>query len=202
MGVSSFHASCFDNYWDALSRLVTGPTAAEIKENKSLEERVKDTELQVASQCFSATSDPMPDPIHFFGNVSVRNGPRVERVQIQLDNPVSKAGNYVRLEAMRDVVVVMSVCPQDVPVSNGDTGNPGDTENPSEVHYEVLPRKGTKQDAATHDESQPGWDPGEGSNSKQAGSQAHGDPDEGSNSKQAESQAHDPAEGNSSEQAE
>jgi uncharacterized protein YcgI (DUF1989 family) len=49
---------------------------------------------------------------------------------VSFEGPLTKAGDYVVLEALRDVVVVMSACPQDILTING--------KNPVDAHFEVL----------------------------------------------------------------
>ncbi|KAF2437969.1 hypothetical protein P171DRAFT_424963 [Karstenula rhodostoma CBS 690.94] len=141
LGIKSHHASCFDNYWDALSRLQTGRNEAETRENNAQKDWVNDKELEVSVNDFCSDSNVFPDPIHLFGNVSMENGPQISGVYSKIKPPVSKAREYVRLEAMRDVVVVLSACPQvDLMINEPD-------KKPIEVHYEVLPRNNGEQDA-------------------------------------------------------
>ena len=68
-----------------------------------------------------------PPPFNLFMNVAV--GPANEVIR---DVPKSKPGDYIRLRAEMDVVVVLSACPQDVTIING----PDKT--PREVQYAVV----------------------------------------------------------------
>ncbi len=68
-----------------------------------------------------------PPPFNLFMNVAV--GPANEVIR---DVPKSKPGDYIRLRAEMDVVVVLSACPQDVTIING----PDRT--PREVQYAVV----------------------------------------------------------------
>lgn len=49
---------------------------------------------------------------------------------ISFELPVTKKGDDVVLEAVKDVVIVMSVCPQDMVSING--------EGPPDAHFQVL----------------------------------------------------------------
>ena len=51
----------------------------------------------------------VPAPLNLFMNI-----PWNDAGDISFDPPKTKAGDYVRLKAERDVVVVMSACPQDI----------------------------------------------------------------------------------------
>ena len=68
-----------------------------------------------------------PDPLNLFMNVPWEEGPVGG---VTYEPTVSKAGDLVELRAERDVVVVMSACPQDLVNING--GHPVD------AHYMVL----------------------------------------------------------------
>ncbi|KAJ4360527.1 uncharacterized protein N0V89_001092 [Didymosphaeria variabile] len=120
MRVRSYHQSCLDNYWFAFAKLAVGPTAEEIKQEKALKGRVKYTELMVALNAFFMAGDSIPDTLRLFRNV-------------QRDEPISKARNYARLEALQAVVVATGACPDDVCKSNGETNKL------FKVHYEVAP---------------------------------------------------------------
>lgn len=149
LGVRPHHVSCFDNYWNAFDRMATGPLAEDIRQMETMEDRVKDKELIVAVNAFSVTSDSFPDPLHLFRNMHIDHGPWVERVELELARPVSKAGDLVRFEAMRDVVVVMSTCPQDVLLSKGKSTEP------VQVHYEVIPKEGDEHGATNEGDHRP-----------------------------------------------
>lgn len=68
-----------------------------------------------------------PPPFNLFMNVAV--GPANEVLR---DAPRSKPGDYIRLRAEMDAVVVLSACPQDVTVINGPS------RTPREVQYAVV----------------------------------------------------------------
>lgn len=68
-----------------------------------------------------------PDPLNLFMNIPWSNS---DHGGITWEAPVSRAGDSVELKAERDLIVVMSACPQDVIKING--GQPVD------VHYEVI----------------------------------------------------------------
>lgn len=66
----------------------------------------------------------MPQPFNLWMNIPVKADYSIEWLP-----PVSKAGDYVEIEAVMDCVVVMSACPQDiVPINDL---------NPVEVHFVV-----------------------------------------------------------------
>ena len=69
-----------------------------------------------------------PASLNLFMNVPVASDGRVLR-----NPPASRPGDYVTLRAMRDLVVVLSACPQDITPING----PGLT--PKDVLIEVIP---------------------------------------------------------------
>ncbi|QIW98550.1 hypothetical protein AMS68_004068 [Peltaster fructicola] len=54
------------------------------------------------------TINSVPAPLHLFMNVPWAEG------ELSFDKPEGKEGDFVRFRAERDVVVVMSACPQDV----------------------------------------------------------------------------------------
>ncbi|MFO1150627.1 MAG: urea carboxylase-associated family protein [Alsobacter sp.] len=70
---------------------------------------------------------PAPAPLNLFMNI-----PWTAEGALSFDPPLCKAGDRVELRAERDVVVVLSACPQDlVPINGADCV-------PTEVHYEIL----------------------------------------------------------------
>jgi uncharacterized protein len=69
----------------------------------------------------------VPNPINFWMNVPVRDNDH-----LALEPPISKAGDYLALRALRDVVVVFSACPMDVTPVNGED------RTPRSVAYEIL----------------------------------------------------------------
>jgi uncharacterized protein len=81
--------------------------------------------LKAAMKAIGLGTPEVPSPFNIWMNIPV--GPDGST---SWEAPVSKAGDYVVLKAMIDVVAVMSCCPQDlVPVNAG---------APTEVHYQVL----------------------------------------------------------------
>ncbi|KAI5362023.1 hypothetical protein Slin15195_G056720 [Septoria linicola] len=61
------------------------------------------------------TINSVPAPLNLFMNIPWTHGG-----DISFEGPKGKAGDYIRLRAERDVVVVMSACPNDVNGINGD----------------------------------------------------------------------------------
>lgn len=72
-------------------------------------------------QLAMANDDVVPDPLNLFMNVVVNH-----RGGLDIQPPVSERGQYVVLEALCDLVVVMSACPQDMASTNA--GKPTDCE--------------------------------------------------------------------------
>ena len=69
----------------------------------------------------------VPDPLNLFMNAS-----RSRDQALELIPPVSRPGDHVVLRAERDVIVVLSACPQDmVPIN-------GPMMQPREVHVELI----------------------------------------------------------------
>ena len=62
-----------------------------------------------------------PPPLNLFMNTPVVTGGAIDRRA-----PVSKAGDFVRLKAMMDLLIVFSACPQDITPINGDLCQPQD----------------------------------------------------------------------------
>ena len=68
-----------------------------------------------------------PQPLNLWMNVSVD-----PEMKLSLVPPVSQAGDYVIVEALMDVYIVLSACPMDVTPVNGENCKPVD------VHYRKL----------------------------------------------------------------
>jgi hypothetical protein len=69
----------------------------------------------------------VPNPINFWMNIPIS-----ENERIALESPTSKAGDFVVLRALRDVIVIFSACPMDVtPINGADR-------TPKAVTFEVL----------------------------------------------------------------
>jgi uncharacterized protein YcgI (DUF1989 family) len=66
-----------------------------------------------------------PAPLNIFMNVPVHADGTLTR-----RNPETRPGDFVRLRAEMDLIVVMSACPQDITTINGD-------KTPRDVHYAV-----------------------------------------------------------------
>jgi hypothetical protein len=60
------------------------------------------------------TVNSVPAPLNLFMNI-----PWTQEGDISFDAPKGKRGDYIKLRAERDVVVVMSACPQDILEING-----------------------------------------------------------------------------------
>lgn len=73
---------------------------------------------------FDATS--VPNPLNLWMNIPVTN----DR-DISIGTPLSKAGDFVVLTALIDVIVVLSACPMDVTPINGED------KTPKPVHFKV-----------------------------------------------------------------
>ncbi|KAF2824491.1 hypothetical protein CC86DRAFT_371809 [Ophiobolus disseminans] len=117
LGVSGYHESCTDNFWDAVNALSTSGTLSSEEQDN-----IRDLIPKLGTR--------VPDPFNLFMNIPItRDGEGAKR-GVSFEAPVTKQGDYVVLEALRDVVVVMSACPQDVLTING--GRPVD------AHFEVF----------------------------------------------------------------
>jgi hypothetical protein len=75
------------------------------------------------------TVNMVPAPLNLFMNI-----PWDSDGNVKFDGPKSKKGDYVRLRAERDVVVVMSACPQDILDING--------KKPQAAHFIVEDNQG------------------------------------------------------------
>ena len=69
----------------------------------------------------------IPSPLNLFMNI-----PWTVAGDLSWQAPVSKEGDYVVLEALLDVVVAFSACPQDILPINGEQ------RQPTEAHFQVL----------------------------------------------------------------
>ncbi|KAF9734660.1 hypothetical protein PMIN04_004058 [Paraphaeosphaeria minitans] len=116
MGVYSHHGSCFDNYWDALFKLQASRKQKQSKENEAQNNWVKDQGLEVLVNDLCSNSNVFPVSLYLFSDGS-------------------QTREFVRLEAMRDMVIVLSVCLRNVPRLND-----ASMEKSFVVFYEVLPK--------------------------------------------------------------
>ncbi len=62
------------------------------------------------------------------------NVPVLDNSRIALNAPVSRAGDFIVLRALEDVVVIFSACPMDITPVNGED------RIPKSVAYEVMDR--------------------------------------------------------------
>ncbi|EUC35725.1 hypothetical protein COCVIDRAFT_112419 [Bipolaris victoriae FI3] len=117
LGVNEYHESCTDNFWDSLYSLSTSSSLSG-EEKKGLEM------LQ------GKLGSRVPDPFNLFMNIPITKEGEGAKRGVSFEEPKTKPGDYVVLEALRDVVVVMSACPQDVLAING--------KNPVDAHFQIL----------------------------------------------------------------
>ncbi|ORY10326.1 hypothetical protein BCR34DRAFT_566986 [Clohesyomyces aquaticus] len=120
LGVQGYHESCTDNCWDALYSLSTTLSAS----------TSTDPQVVTGLQSLQPSLGRVPDPFNLFMNIPVTAEDEGARRGLSFEPPVTKPGDYVCLKALRDVVVVMSACPQDVLTING--------KNPVDAHFQVL----------------------------------------------------------------
>jgi len=118
LGVKGYHESCTDNCWDAIDKLAS-----------SLPPEEKET-AQGLRELQSGLGGRVPDPFNLFMNIPVTKDGEGAKRGISFEPPLTKKGDHVSLKAERDVVVVMSSCPQDVLSINGGT--------PMDAHFEVI----------------------------------------------------------------
>jgi uncharacterized protein YcgI (DUF1989 family) len=117
LGVDGYHESCTDNFWDALAALSTSSS-------------LKGDEKEVLGSLQGKLGGKVPDPFNLFMNIPITQDGEGAKRGVSFEEPKTKAGDYVVLEALRDVVVVMSACPQDVLTING--------KNPVDAHFQIL----------------------------------------------------------------
>ncbi|KAF2877384.1 hypothetical protein BDV95DRAFT_481376 [Massariosphaeria phaeospora] len=115
LGVEGYHESCTDNCWDALDALA-----------KTVEGGVAEMLMGLQAKL----GGRVPDPFNLFMNIPITQEGSGAKRGISFEGPVTRAGDYVVLEALRDVVVTMSACPQDVLTING--------KNPVDAHFQVF----------------------------------------------------------------
>ncbi|PAV29750.1 aminomethyltransferase [Virgibacillus profundi] len=70
--------------------------------------------LKNALKDYGLENEPVPDPINLFMN-NVLN----EAGDYEINEPLSKPGDYVRLKALEEVVIACSTCSQDMAPVNG-----------------------------------------------------------------------------------
>lgn len=115
LGVNGYHESCTDNFWDAVHALLT---SVDVEEREALE------------SLLNQLGGKVPDPFNLFMNIPITQEGIGAKRGLSFEGPLTSPGDYVVLEAMRDVVVVMSACPQDVLTING--------KNPVDAHFQVY----------------------------------------------------------------
>lgn len=116
LGVETYHESCTDNCWDALAALATSLGDSE--------------EGEILQGLQNRMGGRVPDPFNLFMNIPVTQEGEGAKRGISFEGPLTKPGDYVVFEALRDVVVAMSACPQDVLNING--------KKPTDAHFEVY----------------------------------------------------------------
>lgn len=116
LGVETYHESCTDNCWDSLAAL-----AVELGDSE---------EGEILQGLQTRMGGRVPDPLNLFMNIPVTQEGEGARRGISFEGPLTKPGDYVVFEALRDVAVVMSACPQDVLDING--------KKPVDAHFEVC----------------------------------------------------------------
>ncbi|KAF2188738.1 hypothetical protein K469DRAFT_703337 [Zopfia rhizophila CBS 207.26] len=117
LGVQGYHESCTDNCWDTLYALSTSLPSA----HSNLVGGLKGLQAALGGR--------VPDPFNLFMNIPVSEGEGAKR-GVSFEPPVNQPGDYVVLGALRDIVVVMSACPQDVLTING--------KKPVDAHFQVV----------------------------------------------------------------
>ncbi|KAF2469677.1 uncharacterized protein BDR25DRAFT_263612 [Lindgomyces ingoldianus] len=117
LGVKGYHESCTDNCWDALDAL-----ASRLSTTNVVVEGLKALQSSLGGR--------VPDPFNLFMNIPVTADGEGAKRGVSFEAPVTKPGDYVCLKAERNVVVVMSACPQDVLTING--------KKPVDAHYQVF----------------------------------------------------------------
>ena len=117
LGVNGYHESCTDNFWDALAALSASPSLV-----KGEKEALKALQGDLGRK--------IPDPFNLFMNIPITQEGEGAKRGVSFEEPKTKPGDYVVLEALRDVIVVMSACPQNILTINMKT--------PVDAHFQVL----------------------------------------------------------------
>lgn len=71
--------------------------------------------LRMALAAIGETATHLPSPLNLWMNVGVGEDGAIEFLA-----PISKAGDVIEFEALDDLIVAMSACPQDITPVNGD----------------------------------------------------------------------------------
>ena len=83
--------------------------------------------LAAALQELGLQAPRTPSPLNLFMNI-----PWTDDGSLAFDPPVTRAGDYIVLEAKLDLIIAFSACPQDILPINGRAGSP------TEAHFQVL----------------------------------------------------------------
>ncbi|KAF2835980.1 hypothetical protein M501DRAFT_1026227 [Patellaria atrata CBS 101060] len=118
LGAEGYHENCTDNCWDALAELTTN---LESDTHPEVIEGVQAIQVGMGGR--------VPDPLNLFMNIPIGEGKGANRAAT-FEAPLTKEGDFVVLRAEKDVVVVMSSCPQDMNAVNGGA--------PMDSHFQVL----------------------------------------------------------------
>lgn len=70
--------------------------------------------LTEALAAFGIGYDRIPTPINWFMNVSIQ-----QRGELEIREPLAEKNDYVLLRALKDAIVAVSACPQDLTATNG-----------------------------------------------------------------------------------
>ena len=82
--------------------------------------------LRAAMYALGLIPPETPSPFNLFMNIPWQRGG-----ELSFDPPVTRPGDYIMLEALLDVVMVFSACPQDILPINGTAGQP------TEAHFQI-----------------------------------------------------------------
>lgn len=83
--------------------------------------------LAAGLHALGLTAPETPSPLNLFMNI-----PWTQEGRLSFDEPKTKKGDYVVLEAMLDLVIAFSACPQDMLPINGRDGKP------TEAHFQII----------------------------------------------------------------
>ena len=112
--IGGYHENCSDNLHNSLEQALSKVT--------------NDIDGINIAKLLAGLRRYTPDPLNLFMNIPWKDP--AAQGEIAWEAPVSKRGDYVELQALRDLVIAFSACPQDVVGING--GGPVDAE------FEVL----------------------------------------------------------------
>lgn len=69
--------------------------------------------LTTALKEHDVNPDELPDPVHWFMNVAIK-----QRGELEIREPISERNDHVVLRALQDTIVAVSACPQDKNATN------------------------------------------------------------------------------------